>query len=235
MSDVDNIVNALRLYEVHQLLQGRKVLITAGPTREAIDPVRYISNHSSGKMGYAMASAALMAGAEVTLISGPTALTPPAGVDFYRVDSAEEMLGVVMCHLQQGSIFISTAAVADYCIKSPADKKIKKHDNATLTLHLTPNPDILATVVKSGKSSYVVGFAAETNDVLKHAQEKRQTKNVDMMVANQVGGGLGFDNESNEVTVLTKNGQTELAMAHKIRLAGQIIAILAASLQNVAQ
>ena len=235
MSSEDNIINALRLYEVPKLLQGQNVLITAGPTREAIDPVRYISNHSSGKMGYALAQAALMAGAKVTLVSGPTLLSTPKGVEVHRVDSAEEMLDVVMRYLQPGMIFIGTAAVADYRVQSPAEQKIKKQDNATLTLRLTTNPDILATVAASGKASYVVGFAAETNDVLIHAEKKLHAKKVDMIVANQVGEGLGFDRDCNQVTVLTKHGQTELPLAHKTKLARQIIAILATSLQNTAQ
>ena len=235
MSDVNNIINALRLFDVSQRLKGRCVLITAGPTREAIDPVRYISNHSSGKMGYALASAACMAGAKVTLVSGPTTLNPPAGVDVLHVDSAEEMLAVVMEHLQPGTIFIGTAAVADYRLLKPADQKLKKQNHSTLTLELTPNPDVLAAVAKSGKASFVVGFAAETHDVLKHAKEKLLAKKVDMMMANHVGVGLGFDTDDHQVTVLTKNGQIELAMTHKTRLAGQMIAIIAASLQNVAQ
>jgi phosphopantothenoylcysteine decarboxylase/phosphopantothenate--cysteine ligase len=235
MSETDNILAALRLYEVHQLLQGRNVLITAGPTREAIDPVRYISNHSSGKMGYALAQAAAMAGAKVTLISGPTTLNSPFGVDVHRVDSAEEMQVAVMNHLQPGMIFIGTAAVADYHVQTPAKQKLKKADNSTLTLTLEPNPDILAAVAKSGKASFVVGFAAETNDVLANAEKKLQTKKVDMIVANKVGDGLGFENDCNQVTIVTNKGRTELALAHKTRLAGQIIAILATSLQNVAQ
>jgi phosphopantothenoylcysteine decarboxylase/phosphopantothenate--cysteine ligase len=235
MSATENIIDAMRLYEVHQLLRGRNVLITAGPTREAIDPVRYISNHSSGRMGYALAQAALMAGAHVTLVTGPSALHPPAGVVVHRVDSADEMLDAVMRHLQPGMIFIGTAAVADYRMQLPAEQKLKKQDKSTLTLTLTMNPDILATVANSGKASYVVGFAAETNDLLKHAEEKLRSKKVDMMVANQVGGGLAFDQVCNQVIVLTKKSLTELALAHKTKLAGQIIAILAASLQNVAQ
>ena len=235
MSETDTILDALRLYEVDQLLQGRSVLITAGPTREAIDPVRYISNHSSGKMGYALAQAALMAGAKVTLISGPTSLSAPFGVDVHRVDSAEEMHVAVMNHLQRGMIFIGTAAVADYHVQTPAKQKLKKQDNATLTLSLEPNLDILAHVANSGKASYVVGFAAETNDVLANAEKKLQTKKVDMIIANQVGDGLGFEKDCNQVTIVTKKGRTALALAHKTRLAGQLIAIIAASLQNVAQ
>ena len=234
MSSEDNIINALRLYNVHQLLRGQKLLITAGPTREEIDPVRYISNHSSGKMGFALAQAARMAGAEVTLVSGPTALPAPVGVEVHRVNSALEMLDVVMRCLQPGTIFIGAAAVADYRMQSPAEQKLKKKNQSTLVLNLAINPDILTTVATSGKALYVVGFAAETNDVLKHAEEKLIAKKVDMMVANQVGGGLGFDSDCNQVTVLTKDSQIELALANKITLAGEIIAILASRLQNTA-
>ncbi len=235
MSEAESIINALRLQSVHQLLKGRQVLVTAGPTREAIDPVRYITNHSSGKMGYALAAAAKMAGADVVLITGPTALTPPSGVEVYSVDSADAMFDAVMHHLKQGMIFIGTAAVADYKLASPAHQKIKKKDQAELTLHLIKNPDILATVVHSKKASFVIGFAAETTDVINQAKEKLRAKQVDMMIANQVGHGLGFDSCDNEVTVLTERGETALNRAHKTRLAAQIIAILATSLQNVAK
>ena len=234
MSEPQTIINALRLHEVYQLLSGLKVLITAGPTREAIDPVRYISNCSSGKMGYALAEAALMAGAEVTLISGPTALVPPEGVDVYQVESAEEMLQAVKKHLQMGMIFIGTAAVADYRVELPATQKLKKQIHDKLALNLSINPDILATVAQMKKASYVVGFAAETEDVLTYAKQKMQTKKVDMMVANQVGPGLGFDSDEHQVIVLTDHHQYELGLMHKTRLAAQIIAILAASLQNIA-
>ena len=235
MSEVDTIISALRLLDVRQLLQGQAVLITAGPTREPIDPVRYISNQSSGKMGYALATASRMAGAAVTLVSGPTDLIPPVGVNFYRVDTAQAMFDVVMRQLQPGMIFIGTAAVADYRVLTPSEQKLKKQDNPTLSLTLTPNPDILASVATSGKASFVVGFAAETDDVRTYAEQKLHAKKVDMMVANRVGGGLGFDNDCNQVTILTKNKQTELPLAHKTRLAGQIIAILSANLQNDAQ
>lgn len=232
MSEVENIIQALRLHEVHHLLQGQNVLITAGPTREAIDPVRYISNNSSGKMGYALAQAAAMAGAQVTLVSGPTALASPPGVYLHRVSSAHEMLDIVMKALQPGTIFIGTAAVADYHIKSPATQKLKKSHQESLTLELLPNPDILATVAKSGKASLLVGFAAETNDVLTYAKEKLKAKKLDMVVANQVGEGLGFESDYNQVTVLTKKDKTVLATAHKARLAAQIVAIIATTLQN---
>lgn len=232
MTEVDTIVNALRLHEVNHLLVGQEVLITAGPTRERIDPVRYISNNSSGKMGYALAEAANLAGAKVILISGPTTLTPPTGVEVHYVDSAKAMYESVVKHLHTGMIFIATAAVADYGIQTPAREKIKKQADKELRLNLSPNPDILATVAASGKASFVVGFAAETSQVMKHAQDKLLAKKLDMIVANQVGDGLAFDSDLNQVVVLTKNAQIELPLTHKTRLAGQIIAILAASIQN---
>jgi phosphopantothenoylcysteine decarboxylase/phosphopantothenate--cysteine ligase len=232
MVEVATIINALRLHEVHQLLAGKKVLITAGPTREAIDPIRFLSNRSSGKMGYALAEAAKMAGADVTLISGPTQLCPPAGVEVHQVDSAQEMYKAVMQHLQKGMIFIATAAVADYGFESVANEKIKKQANPDLTLNLKLNPDILATVAASGKASFVVGFAAETSEVIKHAKAKLLAKKLDMIITNQVGAGLGFDSDNNQVTVLSKDRQMDLSLTNKSRLAGQIIAILAASIQN---
>ena len=232
VSEAEQIINALRLYDVNQLLAGKKVVITAGPTREPIDPVRYLSNYSSGKMGYAMAEAAAMAGAQVTLISGPSMLTVSAGVELIRVESARSMLDEVMKQMQTGSIFIGTAAVADYQVKSPAVEKMKKKEHSELSLQLIRNTDILSTVAASGTASFVVGFAAETTDLIHYAKEKLRAKKVDMIVANQVGKGVGFESDVNQVTVITKNKQIELSLTHKVRLAGQIIAILAATLQN---
>lgn len=232
VSEAEQIINALRLYDVHQLLAGKKVVITAGPTREPIDPVRYLSNYSSGKMGYAMAEAAAMAGAQVTLISGPSALSVSAGIDLIKVESAQSMLDEVMKQMQADSIFIATAAVADYQVKSPAVEKMKKKDHAELTLQLIRNTDILSTVSASGNACFVVGFAAETTDLVHYAKEKLHNKKLDMVVANQVGKGIGFESDVNQVTVITKNKQIELSLTHKTRLAGQIIAILAATLQN---
>lgn len=235
MSETEHIITALRLVNINQQLLGRKVLITAGPTREAIDPIRYISNHSSGRMGYALATAAQMAGADVTLISGPTILKSPPGIKLEQVNSAVEMFDSVMSHLQLGMIFIGAAAVADYSVPSPMAQKIKKTAGTSLDLSLKISPDILASVVKSRKPLYTVGFAAETNDVLKHAREKLRGKKVDMLVANQVGNGRGFDAEENEVTVLTAQHDIVLTSDHKTRIAGQIIAIIAANLQNAIQ
>ncbi|ARB93205.1 bifunctional phosphopantothenoylcysteine decarboxylase/phosphopantothenate--cysteine ligase CoaBC [Legionella longbeachae] len=234
VSEAEQIINAIRLHEVHRLLSGKKVVITAGPTRESIDPVRYISNYSSGKMGYAMAEAAAMAGAQVTLISGPSTLNVSTNIQKISVESAQEMLNAVMQEMPQGGIFIGTAAVADYRVESPALEKIKKKNQDELMLKLMKNPDILSQVAESAKASFVVGFAAETTNVIPYALEKLQRKKLDMIVANSVGKGIGFDSEVNQVTVITKSKQIELSLTHKTRLAGQIIAILAATLQNEA-
>ncbi|RUQ94654.1 bifunctional phosphopantothenoylcysteine decarboxylase/phosphopantothenate--cysteine ligase CoaBC [Legionella septentrionalis] len=234
MSEVENIITALRFYPLRNLLQGQKIMITAGPTREAIDPVRYLTNRSSGKMGYALAQAACMAGAEVLLISGPTALQPPVGVRFSGVESAQEMFAAVTQHFEPGMIFIGAAAVADYRVETPSVKKLKKNEQTSLTCHLSLNPDILAAIAASKKAKFVIGFAAETNDVIIHAKEKLKNKQLDMIIANQVGAGIGFDSDDNQVTVLTSETQKVLPFTHKARIAGQIVAILAASLQNAA-
>lgn len=232
MVEPETIVSLLRLYPVRQLLHGREVLITAGATREPIDPVRYLSNHSSGKMGYALAQAAQVAGANVTLISGPCALKSPFGVQRISVDSARDMLEAVDTHLQSGAVFIGAAAVADYRLADPKTKKIKRQAHATMSLSLQKNPDILAAVVARKCAALVVGFAAETHDVLAHAAEKLCVKQVDMMIANQVGRGLGFESEENQVTVLTPNQIIPLALAPKITIAGQIIVLIAQALKN---
>lgn len=232
VSEAEQIISALRLHDVYQLLSGQRVILTAGPTRETIDPVRYVSNYSSGKMGYALAEAAAMAGAEVTLISGPCDLSVSEGIKLIKIESAQEMLEAVMHELQNGCIFIGAAAVADYCIQSPATQKVKKTEHEELTLHLVKNPDILSSVANTGKTSLVVGFAAETTDVIHYATDKLKRKKLDMIVANKVGKGVGFESDVNQVTVITKTKQIELALTHKTRLAGQIIAILAATLQN---
>lgn len=235
MSEVANIIDALRLQGVGGLLRGQRVLITAGPTQEAIDPVRFISNRSSGKMGYALAQAARMAGAEVILVSGPSTLEPPLGVKFHSVETAHTMFDAVMQHLEPGMVFIGAAAVGDYGVDAPSEQKLKKQGSSALTLSLHANPDILATVAATGKAAFVVGFAAETTHVLEHAFAKLGGKKLDMIIANQVGLGLGFDVDDNQVTVLTKNTQIALERTHKTRLAGQLIAIIAEHLQNVAQ
>jgi len=206
--ETEDIVEALRrVLAPLRDLAGDRVLVTAGPTREPIDPVRYISNRSSGKMGYGLAVAALRRGANVTLISGPTALTPPHGAIFVPVQTAEEMREAVLQHLDGATIVVKAAAVADYRAKHAASSKIKgKHD---LTLELTPNPDILAEIAARRTSTFVVGFAAETHDVAAHARAKLESKGIDLLVANDVSQiGIGFDAEDNEVLLLDRWGGT---------------------------
>jgi len=205
--EVDAVVDALERALAPQDLAGERMLVTAGPTREPIDPVRYISNRSSGKMGYRLAAAALRRGAEVTLISGPTALTPPAGAIFVPVETAEEMREAVLQRLSSATVVIKAAAVADYRVAHPAAAKLKgKHD---LTLDLTPNPDILAEVAARRTGAFVVGFAAETHDVAAHARAKLDSKGIDLLVANDVSQqGIGFDAEDNEVLLLDRWGGT---------------------------
>lgn len=224
MSEPTDIIDALRLCDIHQILAGQKLLITAGPTQEPIDPVRYLSNHSSGKMGYALAKAAVMAGAEVTLISGPTKLSVPNQVDFYSVQTAAEMSEAVMTHLKQGMLVIATAAVADYAVEAPVDQKIKKHMQADLVLTLKKNPDILTQIVASQRAAYVVGFAAETENLVHYARMKLDNKKVDMIVANHVGNGQGFEQDENQVTVLTAQYEECYERMHKVRLAACLIA-----------
>jgi len=234
MSEVDDIISALRLVDLGPILLGQSVIITAGPTQEPIDPVRYIGNHSSGKMGYALARAASHAGAHVTLISGPTALSVPKGVTCILVDCAQEMYDAVMQSLEKypSSIFIGAAAVADYYVDKPAMTKLKKQNNPVLSLMLLRSLDILAAVASSQRASFVVGFAAETLDVMMHAKEKLNKKKLDMIIANAVGKGLGFGEEEHAVTVLTQTLEEPIPRAHKTRIAGILIAIIAASLQN---
>ena len=204
--EIDEIVEALRRLLVSTRdLAGERLLVTAGPTREPIDPVRYISNRSSGKMGYGLATAALRRGAEVILVSGPTVLTPPPGAVFVPVQTAEEMREAVLHHLERATIVIKAAAVADYRAKQTATAKIKgKRD---LTLELTPNADILAEVAARRTSAFIVGFAAETHDVASNAREKLERKGIDLLVANDVSQqGIGFDAEDNEVLLLDRWG-----------------------------
>ncbi|OGV52226.1 MAG: phosphopantothenoylcysteine decarboxylase [Legionellales bacterium RIFCSPHIGHO2_12_FULL_42_9] len=231
MAEPEDIINALRLTAVQNVLLGKKVMVTAGPTWESIDPVRFISNRSSGKMGYALATAAQIAGADVTLISGSTALICPHGVKFHSVQSAQEMHEQVMAKLEPGMIFIGCAAVADYAVAKPAKQKIKKSQSAW-SIELTLNPDIVSEVVKTKQCAYVVGFAAETNNVLTHARQKLEAKKIDMVVANLVGEALGFEQDENEVTVMTATTEVKLPKAHKIRVAGQIVAILDKNMHN---
>ena len=206
-----------------QDLAGDTLLITAGPTREAIDPVRYISNRSSGKMGYAMAAAAQRRGAHVVLVSGPVQLAPPAGVELVRVTTAREMHAAVLERLEEASIVIKSAAVADYRVVSEAAQKLKK-TGGPVTLTLEPNDDILADVGRRKGHRFVVGFAAETENLLEYARRKLETKHADLIVANLVNSALtGFDSDWNDVTLVTKSGDVPLGHATKLELASQIL------------
>jgi len=208
------------------LLSGSTVLLIAGPTQEAIDPVRYLSNRSSGKMGYAIAQAAAEAGAKVILISGPTALATPPRVERIDVRSAQQMFDAVMQHVTNSDIFISAAAVADYRPVNIAEQKIKKTGN-TLTLELQRNPDILATVAALKNAPFTVGFAAETEDLEQHAREKLERKGVDMIAANWVGDGIAFEADENALLILTTENKQQLATASKFVLGRQLINIIA--------
>ncbi len=206
LPEVDHIVEALvMLLHPTRDLNGERVLVTAGPTREPIDPVRYLSNRSSGKMGYALAVAALRRGAQVTLVSGPTALMPPAGVVFVPVQTAEEMREAVLQHLPGTTIVVKAAAVADYRAKRPVAEKIKGKQD--LTVELTPNPDILAEVAARRTGAFIVGFAAETQDVRANAQAKLTGKGIDLLVANDVSQpDIGFDADDNQVLLIDRWG-----------------------------
>lgn len=234
MSEVEDILDALRLLSLGPVLKGQHVLITAGPTREAIDPVRFVSNHSSGRMGYALARAAHAAGARVTLISGPCSLRAPQGVDTVGVESAQQMLDAVMRHLCPGSLFIGCAAVADFRPQSVHAQKMPKSAEDHLSLEMETTPDIIARVAADKRAACVVGFAAQTHEVLPYARKKRVAKGLDVIIANQVGEGMGFGATDNAVTVIDSACETSLPLTHKTRLAGEIIAILATRLQNVA-
>ncbi|NOJ20471.1 bifunctional phosphopantothenoylcysteine decarboxylase/phosphopantothenate--cysteine ligase CoaBC [Vibrio jasicida] len=209
-----------------KLLAGKSVLITAGPTREAIDPVRYISNHSSGKMGFALANAAAQLGAKVTLVSGPVSLNTPAGVERINVASAQEMHDAVMAHAPNHEAFISCAAVADYRPENVASQKLKKtENNDQMTINMVKNPDIVATVANmTEQRPFTVGFAAETNDVETYARSKLVKKNLDMICANDVSvEGQGFNSNDNAITLFWPEGEQVLALESKEALSFRIL------------
>lgn len=206
-------------------LKGERLLITVGGTRETIDPVRFISNHSSGKMGFAVAEAARDRGAEVTVVCGVTTVDPPANVKVIRAISAEEMFQVVMKELSNATVFVGAAAVADYRPRSVADYKIKKTDQEFLTLVLEKTPDILSNVsYKRHDNLLVIGFAAETNDVVSYAKSKMERKNLDMVIANDITKkGAGFNSETNIATIITRENETDLPLMSKRELADKIL------------
>ncbi len=205
-----------------QELAGETVLITAGPTREKIDPVRYLTNRSSGKMGYALAEAALRRGARVLLISGPTSITPPGAAELTRVESAEEMREAVMRLLPEATIVIKTAAVSDYRPKSQASQKIKR--GGALGLELEPTSDIVAEIAKRKKSQLVIGFAAETENVLENARKKLTAKSLDAIVVNDVSrDGIGFDSDRNAVTIISHDNVVDVPETSKWEVAQRVL------------
>ena len=212
-------------------LAGRKVIVTAGPTRECIDPVRFITNRSSGKMGFAVAEAARDAGAEVILISGPVNVCTPPGVRRVDVETADQMLAAVNENLGGTDIFIAAAAVSDYRPLQVSTEKIKKTSDS-LMLALSRTTDILATVAAGAARPFVVGFAAETQNVERNALAKLEGKNLDMIAANQVGEGLAFDQDDNALTVYWRGGGRELKRAGKAQIAAELVALIAERFAN---
>ena len=208
------------------VLAGRRVVVSAGPTFEDLDPVRFIGNRSSGRMGYAVAQAAREAGADVTLVSGPVALPDPPGIAVQRVRSALDMRAAVLAAVADADVYIGTAAVADYRPAAPATQKIKK-DRDAFAIELVRNPDILAEVAGLARRPFTVGFAAETDDVLAYARRKLDDKRLDLIAANAVGVGLGFETDDNALTLLWPGGQRELPRASKAALARTLIAVIA--------
>ena len=205
-----------------------RFLITAGPTREPIDPIRYLSNRSSGKMGYAIAEAALQAGHDVTLISGPVNLDPPHGGRFISISTGDEMFDAIIRHLGDCDVLVMCAAVADYKPKNISPGKIKKRDT-NFSLELIPTRDILGSLSKQDRQFLVVGFAAETNDVEENAQKKLRDKNCDIIVANDVSrANSGMESDENEVTILFRNGEKEkISRAPKQIIARKLVKIVA--------
>jgi phosphopantothenoylcysteine decarboxylase/phosphopantothenate--cysteine ligase len=223
LAENETIVAAiLEALGASQDLAGETVLVTAGPTRERIDPARYLTNRSSGRMGYAIAEAALRRGARVILVSGPTALTPPGAAEVTRVESAEQMRDAVLNFLPQATIVIKTAAVSDYRAKSASAQKIKR--KGPITLELEPTPDILKEISARKQSQIVVGFAAETENVLENARQKLAAKQLDAIVVNDVShSGIGFDSERNAVTILTHHEVVEVPETTKWEVAQRVL------------
>ncbi len=228
---VDELVSLAAGVFLSGALAGHHVVITAGPTREAIDPVRYISNHSSGKQGFSLAEAAIEAGARVTLIAGPTPLATPDKVERINVISARDMLDAALNLAEDCDIFIAVAAVADYRPEDPREHKIKKSDQGgtdTFTIHLVENPDIVATISAHPNRPFTVGFAAETRNVVDYARKKLMSKGLDMIIANDVADNrIGFNSDHNETTVLWPEGEEHFHHASKAEISRQLIQLIA--------
>jgi len=227
MVEPNEIVSLISSSTNRGILSGLTITITAGPTREQIDPVRFISNNSSGKMGYAIAEAAIELGANVNLVSGPVSLHADKAINISNINSADEMLESVMSFMDESNIFIGCAAVSDFSPVDYIDTKIKKEDSEQLDIQLKKNKDILSLVAEHFKNSYVVGFAAETSNVEENAKNKLNSKNLNMIISNDVSDqSIGFDVDENEVNVITKNETIFLKRDKKIRIARQILKII---------
>ena len=226
MLEPDQLVKHVNAIFKSELLTGIKILVTAGPTREDIDPVRYISNRSSGRMGYAVARAATEAGAQVTLVSGPTTLIPPDRVNLVTIQTAAQMRDAVLSDVKQQNIFVAAAAVADYSCEEVAIQKIKKRDEK-LVLKLCKTPDILSEIANMTDGPFTVGFAAETEGLQQNARIKLEAKGLDMIAANKVGDGTGFDSEENSLQLFWIDGNIDLGHDSKEKLARQLIQVIA--------
>ena len=233
MEQPDSIIEQASSLFNSGVLQGKKVVITAGPTREALDPVRYISNHSSGKMGYALAAAAIDAGADVTLISGPVALSIPEKCQGILVMSADEMQQAALEFAEGADIFIATAAVADYKAASIASEKIKSGDDK-MTISLEKNPDIVSSVASTFEDLFVIGFAAESNDVETYAKGKLEQKHLDAIVANDISrADIGFNSDDNEVSWIDTDSTIVFSKRSKAQLARDLVAQIAIKINPI--
>ena len=229
----DKIINLIKSHSNRGPLSGKTVTITAGPTREQIDPVRYISNNSSGKMGYALAEAAVQEGAVVNLVSGPVVLTADKSINLFKINSAREMLEAVNTCMKSSDIFISCAAVADYKPSKYSGTKIKKENLDNLEINLEKNHDILSEVAEQFSSAYIVGFAAETSDVNANAKKKLDSKNLNMIISNDVSdSSIGFDSDENEVHVITGSETIFIKKDKKIRIAREILNIISTNINS---
>ena len=229
----DKIINLIKSHLNKGPLSGKTVTITAGPTREQIDPVRYISNNSSGKMGYALAEAAVQEGAIVNLVSGPVVLAADKSINLFKINSASEMLEAVNSCMKSSDIFISCAAVADYKPSNYSDTKIKKENLDNLEINLEKNHDILSEVAEQFSSAYIVGFAAETSNVNSNAKKKLDSKNLNMIISNDVSDtSIGFDSDENEVHVITSNETIFIKKDKKIRIAREILNIISTNINS---
>jgi phosphopantothenoylcysteine decarboxylase/phosphopantothenate--cysteine ligase len=234
MLEPHQLVDAtLNHFNHKQTLAGQHWVITAGPTREALDPVRYITNHSSGKMGYALAQAALNQGAKISLISGPVNLCAPQGCELIKVESAQQMHQAALNLAEQADVFIGCAAVADYRAATVAEQKIKKQqDQHDMVINLVKNPDIIADIAATKNKPFTVGFAAETQDVEQYALAKLTKKNLDMIAANNVAvAGQGFNSDNNALTVYWPTGKKDLPLASKSEVASHLVELISNHLE----